>query len=296
MEGEKNKRAMTMTPPSPSSVWSDLPRRLTTVSLGVPIILYILSFPPTALLFFQGVQILACLEWVQLLPPTTNAREWTNYLFVVVSMVVAQLSDEAFSLGMVLGMAVLYLVTRNHHLLHGLLLLTLPFHTWYQVSKSFTHTVTLLFIVWNCDTGALVTGRIRRMLFPNQPSHNIAWLHVISPAKSVVGIWGGILLGTLTTLGIPAMWNACYEYLPSKQEQSGWWLKSPWDTLLHRTLLGIGLSMLAILGDLVESAVKRQAGKKDAGKLLPGHGGILDRFDSSLLAVVAYRYFCMTNE
>lgn len=208
-------------------------------------------------------------------------------------MLVAQLSDNLLPLGLILGTSLLYLATRNHHLVNGLLLLTLPFHTWYQVSQSFTHTVTLLFIVWNCDTGALVAGRVRRMLFPSTPPAQIEWLHSISPSKSLVGMWGGIVLGTLTTLGIPAMWSACYGYLPPFQVK--WWLTIPWESWLQVTFLGMLLSALAILGDLVESAVKRQADKKDTGKLLPGHGGILDRFDSSLLAVVAYRYLCMTT-
>lgn len=288
---------MTSSPPPSSSVWSDLPRRLTTISLGIPIILCVFSFPQTALLFFQGVHFLTCIEWIQLMPSTTSdKRRGSDYLFVVVSMAVAQLSDDMMSLGLIMGMTVLYLSTRNHHLVHGLMLITLPMHTWYQVaSLSFTHTVTLLFIVWNCDTGALIAGRVRRILFPNAPPHKIAWLHSISPAKSLAGMWGGILLGTLTTLWIPAMWNACYVYLP-KNQQEEWWLNSPWETWQHRALLGFALSALAILGDLVESAVKRQAGEKDTGKLLPGHGGILDRFDSSLLAIVAYRYICMTDE
>lgn len=277
-----------MTSPPPSSVWSDLPRRLTTISLGVPIILYILSYKPTALIFFQGVHFLSCIEWVQLIPTTSDGNYATKYLFVVISMVVSQLPDSLLSLGMVLGMTVLYLVTRNTHFCHGLLLLTLPFHTWYLVSRSFTHTVSLLFIVWNCDTGALIAGRMRRMLFPNTPLMQVEWLKRISPAKSIVGIGGGILLGILTTLGIPAMWSTTQRYLPKEEQEHEWWLELPWDTWQHRLLLGLMLSFHAILGDLVESAVKRQAGKKDTGKLLPGHGGILDRFDSSLLAVVAY--------
>ena len=58
--------------------------------------------------------------------------------------------------------------------------------------------------------------------------------------------------------------------------------------VLRRAVMGLMISLCAIGGDLVESAVKRNAGVKDSGKLLPGHGGVLDRFDSSFLAVVVY--------
>jgi CDP-diglyceride synthetase len=125
--------------------------------------------------------------------------------------------------------------------------------------------------------------------FPPAP---IPWLHAISPAKTIVGMWGGVTLGTLTTVFIPPLWNATRDHF-LERESDPWWLESPWDGPWKKTLLGIALSLLAILGDLVESAVKRQAGKKDAGRLLPGHGGVLDRFDSSLLAVVAYQHICM---
>ena len=283
---------MASSSPTAPSIWSDLPRRLTTITLGVPLVLCILYFRRTALLFFQGVHLLACVEWINLVP-SSSAKNQADRLFAVVSMVVAQLPSQLFPLGMLLAMALLYLVTGTHHLLHGLLLITWPFHVWYQVSQDFSHTVTLLFIVWNCDTGALVAGRLRKMLIPTKPPV-IPWLHAISPAKSLVGMWGGVLLGTLTTMGIPSLWNAATStgYLSERLENQ-WWLESPWNSVLHRVLLGLMLSLLAILGDLVESAVKRGAGKKDAGKLLPGHGGILDRFDSSLLAVVAYQNICM---
>jgi len=55
--------------------------------------------------------------------------------------------------------------------------------------------------------------------------------------------------------------------------------------------IGLSLSFAAVLGDLWESSVKRRYGAKDMGRLLPGHGGVLDRFDSSLVAVLLYQYF-----
>ena len=63
-----------------------------------------------------------------------------------------------------------------------------------------------------------------------------------------------------------------------------------WESYSNRLLLGVSLSLLAIIGDLVESSIKRQSQSKDSGSLLPGHGGVLDRFDSSLLAVLLYSF------
>ena len=67
------------------------------------------------------------------------------------------------------------------------------------------------------------------------------------------------------------------------------------DVTFRRALVGIVLGILAIMGDLVESSVKRASRQKDSGKLLPGHGGILDRFDSTLLSAAVYYNWCLCS-
>lgn len=66
-------------------------------------------------------------------------------------------------------------------------------------------------------------------------------------------------------------------------------------TTVRRAAIGAVLSLFAILGDLVESSVKRASGRKDSGKLLPGHGGLLDRFDSTFLTAVIYWHWCLAK-
>jgi len=69
----------------------------------------------------------------------------------------------------------------------------------------------------------------------------------------------------------------------------------PNNILTKRILIGIATSIAAVLGDLVESAIKRSSGKKDSGKLLPGHGGLLDRFDSTFLSGAVYWHWCLAS-
>jgi phosphatidate cytidylyltransferase len=125
-------------------------------------------------------------------------------------------------------------------------------------------TLLLVLAVWGYDTGAYLSGRWlgRRRLIDH-----------ISPSKTLEGLAGGLLIGTLAT-GLGA-WLVGLE---------------PWHPLLIGPLVGIA----AQAGDLAESLVKRAAGRKESGFLIPGHGGMLDRIDSFLFAapvLAAYALF-----
>lgn len=114
--------------------------------------------------------------------------------------------------------------------------------------------LTLVLVVWGYDTGAYLTGRWlgRRHLVEH-----------ISPSKTVEGLVGGLVLATVAA-GIGA-------YLIGLD---------PWHPLVIGPLVGLA----AQAGDLAESMLKRAAGRKESGFLVPGHGGILDRVDSFMFA------------
>lgn len=265
-------------------LYADLPKRIATIVIGVPLILLLLSHEVTAVLFFLGVHVISAIEWVSM-PIEANAM--SKVLFCVVSVVVSILPTSLISLGLIIGMILLLGASfpryTDPHLMQGLILLSLPMHHWVNLATaSFRHTVTLLCIVWNCDTGALIAGRLLRSR--QQPK----WLAALSPAKSIQGFGGGIALGVITTVYMESLWTYLDSYFPLSDESNNadfWWTQQQVGTL---ATIGLIISMGAIAGDLLESAIKRQCGCKDSSRLLPGHGGVLDRFDSTLLVVVVY--------
>lgn len=116
--------------------------------------------------------------------------------------------------------------------------------------------VGFMLLLWTNDTGAYLVGRTfgRTKLLPS-----------VSPKKTVEGFIGGVLL----TMGVAWLMADHQDFLG----------RSEWLTV------GAIIAITSTLGDLLESAFKRARGVKDSGDVLPGHGGILDRFDGFFVAV-----------
>lgn len=156
------------------------------------------------------------------------------------------------ALGLLAGAAFfLVIVTGRRDLAAGAIYVGLPVFALLLVREQpegLIYAVWALALVWACDIGAYFSGRTfgGPKLAP-----------VISPNKTWAGLIGGVILASLFGLAMQRFYG-----LP-----------------LRLTAVTPLLAVLAVLGDLYESWLKRRAGVKDSGTLLPGHGGVLDRLD-----------------
>ncbi|MES2632885.1 MAG: phosphatidate cytidylyltransferase [Pseudomonadota bacterium] len=131
--------------------------------------------------------------------------------------------------------------------------------------------LSLLVLVWVADIFAYFAGRAFGLKFTKRKL-----APALSPGKSWEGVWGGmagvLVLAVAWTLADRAM-QAGVPSLYSRLAAQGWWLL---------VIAAIFMAAMSVVGDLVESLVKRSAGAKDSSNLLPGHGGVLDRVDALL--------------
>jgi len=138
-------------------------------------------------------------------------------------------------------------------------LVYVPLILQFFLSLSRVEILFVLIVAFASDTGAFYAGSLwgRKKLWPQ-----------ISPKKSWAGSWGGLACATLASLILGLGFG-----------QAAWY---------HWLWVGVLLNLGAQFGDLFESALKRQLQVKDTGAMLPGHGGLLDRIDSLLLALPVY--------
>ena len=117
-------------------------------------------------------------------------------------------------------------------------------------------------IIWASDVGAYVFGitlgqKYGKKLFP-----------AVSPKKSWIGFWGGLLLAVAVAVVLNC--TGLFRY-----------------PLYHCIIMAVLMNIAGVYGDLIESQWKRHYAIKDSGSVIPGHGGIWDRFDSALMAIPA---------
>lgn len=148
---------------------------------------------------------------------------------------------------------------------HLVLLRELPWVAGTRYEDGAAYVLLAFLLTWSCDTGAYVFGRLFGRTRP--------W--TISPRKSVEGSLGG-LATTVAMAFVARAWFA------------------PWLGVWDAATLGLLVGVFAQVGDLVESMLKRDAQAGDSSDFIPGHGGVLDRFDSLYFgAPLVYYYLRM---
>ena len=132
--------------------------------------------------------------------------------------------------------------------------------------------LSIFILIWMSDIGAYVLG----MGFGQKPDSR-KLCPDISPHKSWIGVWGGLLFTCIAAVALKLIG----------------WLDMGW---AHVAALAVIVLVAGILGDLFESLIKRHCGVKDSGRIMPGHGGLLDRFDSALAVLPAVAVYLILFE
>ena len=126
----------------------------------------------------------------------------------------------------------------------------------------------LFAVIWALDTGAYFFGR-------KFGKHKLA--PSVSPKKTIEGLIGGVITGTLASWGFVVIVHFS--------------LNKTLFSTTEAIIIGVIISLISQFSDLSESLLKRNANVKDSAQLLPGHGGILDRFDSFLFTAPLFYYY-----
>lgn len=138
-------------------------------------------------------------------------------------------------------------------------------------ARGINFLLSIMMLVWVADIFAYFAGRAFGLKFTR---NKLA--PAISPGKSWEGAWGGIvgvLVLALIWVWADRQWQLVPPSFYSVLAQRGWWIL---------VVAALFMAAMSVVGDLIESLIKRSAGVKDSSHLLPGHGGVLDRIDALL--------------
>ena len=261
---------------------SNVTIRILTGTAYVTLLLFVLMQTISALVLFLLIAILATLELKKIFEKQNlDFHTWPAIIIGLTSYLAIIFSEIKFILFLeiiIYFISLLFQTRKNTLLLAGGTLfsviyifiplsLVLPIGCFENEIYNYKILFGLLILIWSSDSWAFVCGKLfgRHKLFER-----------ISPNKTWEGFIGSIILTTTTG------------YVLSK---NGFGLsQTEW------MILGTLTAISATLGDLFQSMLKRESNIKDSGNILPGHGGILDRFDSILLCFpVFYLYLYYIN-
>ena len=260
--------------------------RILSACLGIPVLLFLVW--SGGWLLTAGVAILAGLGWREFTTLVKTAGFQLQQVFggvlVLLFPIAAYLESSGIFSGLLAHLpvavliltAVAFIISFPNRSLSdiavtswGILYIGGLFSYWILLRESnggFYLVIWALSLTWAYDTGAYFVGRRwgKHRPWPN-----------LSPNKTVEGVVGGLLFSSITSLLLTRTFV---------------FAERPVVGAAAAILLGLVVGAVAQFGDLIESGIKRQVGVKDSGSFIPGHGGILDRFDS-LLLVMPVVYF-----
>jgi len=251
-----------------SAFWS----RILIAAAGIPLVLWLVYLGGWPMFGLAAVGALIALHELYWMTRTLRPVVLAGYLGALAALLGASLGGADWALAGLMSTLLLSFVIKGGlstvsvsvtvlgvawiglGLAHALLLRDIDEHGVLAV-------YTVLLAVWAGDAAAYFVGRLvgRHKLAPT-----------VSPGKS----WEGLIAGTVATVAVTFI--AVYE--------------QSFLTIGESLVLGVVIAIVAPLGDLFESALKRDADVKDSGRLLGGHGGVLDRIDALLFAWVAAYY------
>jgi phosphatidate cytidylyltransferase len=203
------------------------------------------AWEPESIVGFAGILYLS-VPWKQLTDIPVPPQMSVVWLLMFLFFAITVLSENRTSIDKIalLFIGVIYIGVGFHYMIYTRLL-----------DNGFYWTLLLFGCIWLTDAGAYFAGRAfgKHLLWPS-----------ISPKKTIEGALGGAVVSVVT-----AVMFSLYD--PTAM------------TIPEAVFIGLVVSVLGQMGDLIQSAYKRVRGIKDSGKILPGHGGILDRTDSWII-------------
>ena len=246
-----------------SSINSFAKRLITTVIL-VPFVVYcvVSGYTSMYMLAMLGTALLSW-EWAVMVPNKRAPFFAVVYFFVAITAILLG-SLEGWIVSMILALALALHKTKDEAhrwlLLLGIPYISVGIWAFVEIYTLYGSQMVLwfLFLVWGVDIGGYVFGCTLKgpKLAPK-----------ISPNKTWTGLFGGVILAMAVSYAVCWYFNA-----------------ADWSIFRFYLVMAGILAVIAQIGDLIESAIKRHLGLKDSSDLIPGHGGFFDRVDGLLFA------------